>query len=339
MAEWTTRISQTSNTTTAAAIVTEPQNDDNMCDLDLKIFCYDERARFIEKLDGSNSMSKDSSCELISDIESTETKDSYFELAKVNLSKVDPSTAAIVFYLDGGSRNFSLVNKITCTCRHTPNDRKDESTFMGSVASYQNEKLLTFDKYNTIDNEMKKYDGVALCLLYKEENEHSFNFHWTLKTLMEPILTPEPTPHPLLQLGLGPAAGKLSNDTLPTTTSNKNNNNNNNANNATTVIVPIVQKSKFDICLGLVIKHIPALEKFKPRLFSNVRDVCAALSSQALPNLKKTFQQTSKGLNISQFTRAIFNQLASTHPSVMEESEAATTVALIQEMFQQIGRW
>ena len=287
-------------------------SDDNLCDLDLKIFCYDDRARFIEKLDGSNSISKDSSCELISDIESTETKDSYFELAKVNLSKVDPSTTAILFYMDGGSRNFNLVQKIICSCRHTPNDRKDESASFSQL-SYQNEKLLTFEKLNTTDNEMKKYDGLALCLLYKVENDDSYDFSWCLKSLMEPIFTPEIVPPSQVNFD----------QSSPN-------------NQPASVVIPVIHKSKFDICLNLVIKNIPSLEKFKPRLFSNVRDVCAALSSQALPNLKKTFQHTSKGLNISQFTKAIFNQLATTHPAVMEESEAASTVALIQEMFQQI---
>ena len=99
MAEWTIR-SDVKN------------NDDNadICDLDLKVFCYDDRARLIEKLDGDNVESADSSCELISDIESTETRESYFELAKVDLSMVDATTTAIMFYLGGGSRNFGLVD-------------------------------------------------------------------------------------------------------------------------------------------------------------------------------------------------------------------------------------
>lgn len=298
MTEWTIR-NDVKNEDDAADI----------CDLDLKVFCYDDRARLVEKLDGDNVESRDTSCELISDIESTETRDSYFELAKVDLSMVDITTTAILFYLDGGSRNFSLVDKLICTCRHTPGDKKVDSSIM-QVSSYSNETLLNFQRLNTDDNEMKKFDGCALCIIYKVLDE-SAEITWMMKTLMTPVYAHEKLMVPALESRpLG--APKVNNATI--------------------------HKNKFEMCLDLVINNVESLTKFKPRLFSNVRDVCAALSSQALPNLKKTFQKTEKGLNITQFTKVIFNQLANTNPSVMDESEAASTVALIQEMFQQIGK-
>ena len=181
------------------------------------------------------------------------------------------------------------------------------------ISSYLNEVLTTFQRPNTDDNEMKTFEGCALCIIYKVEDDIN-GITWIMKPLLEPVLalvkpsapTTEPKP-------LGAPKGNITS-------------------------VHVVHKNKFERCLELVINNVESLEKFKPRLFSNVRDVCAALSSQALPNLKKTFQKSEKGLNITQFTKVIFNQLANTHPSVMEESEAASTVALIQEMFQQIGR-
>jgi hypothetical protein len=48
-----------------------------------------------------------------------------------------------------------------------------------------------------------------------------------------------------------------------------------------------------------VINVVPSLEKCRRRLFSNVRDVCAALSSQALPHLKKKFSTTLGSLVIT----------------------------------------
>jgi hypothetical protein len=51
----------------------------------------------------------------------------------------------------------------------------------------------------------------------------------------------------------------------------------------------------------LVVGAVPALEKFRPRLFGSIMDICAALSSHSLPKLKKKFQK-GDGLPIGQFT-------------------------------------
>lgn len=60
-------------------------------------------------------------------------------------------------------------------------------------------------------------------------------------------------------------------------------------------------KEKQDICGELVVNSVPALEKFRPRLFASIREICAALSSHSLPKLKKKFQK-GDGLQIGQFT-------------------------------------
>lgn len=95
-------------------------------------------------------------------------------------------------------------------------------------------------------------------------------------------------------------------------------------------------KDKQERCTQMVIQAVPALEKFRPRLFSSIREVCAALSSHSLPKLKKKFQRSEEGLHIGQFTDVIFKQLYETHPRIIEDSEAPYTVAMLQEMFQQI---
>jgi WD40 repeat protein len=95
-------------------------------------------------------------------------------------------------------------------------------------------------------------------------------------------------------------------------------------------------KEKVDLCTQLAISSVPALEKFRPRLFSSIRDLCAALSSHSLPKLKKKFQKTEEGLPIGQFTEVLFKQLYETHPKIIEEGEAPYTVAMLQEMFHQI---
>jgi WD40 repeat protein/Ca2+-binding EF-hand superfamily protein len=95
-------------------------------------------------------------------------------------------------------------------------------------------------------------------------------------------------------------------------------------------------KEKIDQCTQLAISSVPALEKFRPRLFSSIRDLCAALSSHALPKLKKKFLKNEEGLPIGQFTEVLFKQLYETHPKIIEDSEAPYTVAMLQEMFHQI---
>lgn len=94
-------------------------------------------------------------------------------------------------------------------------------------------------------------------------------------------------------------------------------------------------KEKEDFCDLMIVNTVPALEKFKPRLFANVRAICAALSSHSLPKLKKKFT-VNGALSIGQFTSVIFKQLYSTHPHVIDEAEAGCTVAMLQEMFHQI---
>ena len=98
----------------------------------------------------------------------------------------------------------------------------------------------------------------------------------------------------------------------------------------------VAKKEKDEKCLSIVVGNVPSLEKFKPRLFGSVKDMCSALSSLALPKLKKKFIASPGGLSIDDFTEVIFRQLYETHPLICEPSEAGYTVAMIQEMFQQI---
>ncbi|CAE7683877.1 unnamed protein product, partial [Symbiodinium microadriaticum] len=94
-------------------------------------------------------------------------------------------------------------------------------------------------------------------------------------------------------------------------------------------------REKDERCGQLVVATVPALDKYRPRLFPTVKAICSALSSTALPKLKKCFQK-GNGLPIKQFTEVLFTQLYETNPRVGEDVEAAYTVALLQDMFSQI---
>jgi WD40 repeat protein/Ca2+-binding EF-hand superfamily protein len=108
---------------------------------------------------------------------------------------------------------------------------------------------------------------------------------------------------------------------------------------AKTFLEPIyatTSKLKDEKGQALVVNVVPSLEKFKPRLFNNVRDICASLSSSTLKKLKKKFFENNGELSIVLFTEVLFNQLFETHPRIIEPMEAPYTVAMLQEMFHQI---
>jgi len=84
-----------------------------------------------------------------------------------------------------------------------------------------------------------------------------------------------------------------------------------------------IRTAKEAFCAELVIGVVPCLEKCRPRLFPSVRGVCAALSSDAFPKLKKKwFQGDDDSLDIDAFTEVIFCQLYETHPKILDELEA-----------------
>ena len=72
------------------------------------------------------------------------------------------------------------------------------------------------------------------------------------------------------------------------------------------------------------------------RLLPDVQSVCTSLSSHALPHLKRYFTMDPKGLTIDSFVRVLFKQLTKTIPGLADRKEAAHTVAILEELFEQI---
>ena len=92
---------------------------------------------------------------------------------------------------------------------------------------------------------------------------------------------------------------------------------------------------KDDHCNTNIVHIVPALHKYRPRLFPSVKHICSALSSTSLPSLKKRFSK-GKGLELRLFTEVLFYQLWKTCPSVLEPDEASYTVAMLHDLFGQI---
>ena len=206
--------------------------------------------------------------------------DVYVERAKIQFDKVDHKTAAIAIFLDGEPRIFQYVEHVTVECCHIPTDGNEVSFLLSSASTNTLFKLYA--------RPHKEYQGICLCVLYKDRWMGNHTAIWAVKTTLEPIY-------------------------VQTT------------------------REKDEKCQQISISSVPALERYRPKIFENIRDMCAALSSRALPKLKKSFMRSESGLNLEQFTSVLFNQLYETHPRVVDASERGYVVALIHEMFSQMG--
>eukprot|EP01033_Poteriospumella_lacustris_P016806 gene16806-12025_t len=253
-----------------------------ICDLELMVFMFDERARFFEKVDHTNKVSRDESMFLRR--EQHESGSGYFETLRLDLRLIKPSTSAIVLFLDGGPRHFQSLQSVLLEC-HRIQTNKTYSDYLPTEDDNDSKKGPMFE---VSGKARKNYMGLAMCVLYKDGwNREKELPIWGMRVFLEPLFV----------------------STL---------------------------KEKQDRCMQLIINAVPALEKFKPRLFASVREICAALSSHSLPKLKKKFLRTEEGLPIGPFVDTIFKQLYETFPKIVEESESAYAVAMLQEMFHQI---
>ena len=82
------------------------------------------QARLIEKIDSQNKVSKDASCLLIKEIDSSDSANAHVECFKFDSRIVDSSTTAILLYLDGGPRNFQFLQSCNVQCSRIVADRK-----------------------------------------------------------------------------------------------------------------------------------------------------------------------------------------------------------------------
>jgi WD40 repeat protein len=256
------------------------------CDLELNILAYDERARFVERIDGTNRVSKDQSCYLIREIDNdpmnrnNKNKQSF----KFDFRCVKTTTTAIILFLDGGPRNFHHLQSVSVQASRVQPERSYGDLLPKEGDETGNNGPLFLMQGRT----RKNYKGVILSVIYKSGWDYNREKPiWTTKCFLEPVYVSS-------------------------------------------------SKDKIDLCTQLAISSVPALEKFRPRLFASIRELCAALSSHSLPKLKKKFQKSEEGLPIGQFTEVLFKQLHETHPKIIEEAEAPYTVAMLQEMFHQI---
>jgi hypothetical protein len=135
------------------------------CELHLVVFCIDDRGKFIEKLTIDNQKkSKDGSITLISEVSDAGLqRGRYCVCVKIDMSRVNPDTIAVLVYLDGGPRNFMHLNSCGLRCRDAPGDR-GEGTFLSGAGSTTMTPLFRIGSTRT----RRDYQGIALCTVYKD---------------------------------------------------------------------------------------------------------------------------------------------------------------------------
>ena len=94
-------------------------------------------------------------------------------------------------------------------------------------------------------------------------------------------------------------------------------------------------QEKKSLCHKHILTSVPSLRKFCTKVFPSVASICSSLSSGSLPDLKESFLEND-GLAMREFTITLFHYLCVENPKILEPSEAAYTVAMLEEMFCQI---
>eukprot|EP01035_Chromulina_nebulosa_P018163 gene18163-23821_t len=252
-----------------------------VCDLDLTVYCYDDRARLVEKLDSTYTKSMDGCCTLLSDIDVGSGSNAFTESVKIEIGNIDNHVEAFLLLLNGGPRNFQHVKTVGIQCFQIPGDKAKKS-ISDAINSKQTKGLFQFK-----GKARKDLNCVAIGLVFKDGWHNEDSPRWAIKSFLEPISV-------------------------------------------------FSTKEIEDKCFSLVVDAVPILQKFRQRLFNSVRDVCTALSSLALPKLKKKFLKSQSGLPILTFTEVLFKQLYESHPKIIEENEAPSLVAMLHEVFNQI---
>jgi WD40 repeat protein len=243
-----------------------------LCDLDLQILNYDERARMIERLDTDHDVSEDKSSKVLTDIQGSLLQDAYVECLDVNFKLVKQSTTAMVMYLEGTPRNYQNVKEINVYCYSVMSEAG--TSFSTGLFKIQ---------MQAGDN----YHGMGLGVLYRNGWWHSNESKWEFQPVMRPVLT-----------------------------------------NAI--------RLKDEANYHFAIENVPVFKRYRNRLFRTVRDICGALSTTSLPKFKESFIAEGNELLPDKFVKVLFKQLYESHPRILEQSEAATAVAMLFEMFYQI---
>lgn len=154
-----------------------------ICDLDICLYIYDNKSRFIQKLNADSPVSDDKSSTLAADIDSHKAgKSSHEENCHISFPAVEDRVSSMLLFVDGGPRNFQFVQRIILHCWKENIDH-DESNFMNKIDQSNTVKVPLF---YTECRTRKDFEGLSTFVLYKKEQADA-SFIWACKPVYDPV--------------------------------------------------------------------------------------------------------------------------------------------------------
>ena len=153
-----------------------------ICDLDIWLLLYDEKAKFLEKLNADSPHSSDKSCSLQADVDSHTQGASKQENVHISFPALNRDVSAMMVFIDGGPRNFQFVQRIVLHCWQENTDT-DDTNFMHKIDSARTERTPLF---YTQCLAHRDYEGLAALVLYKVDGGN----RWGAKPIFDPTFSP-----------------------------------------------------------------------------------------------------------------------------------------------------
>lgn len=153
--------------------------------MDVLIYLYDDNARFIEKLNFDNPMSKDSAFTLLADMDNTKDSKTHEEQVHLDFSRVSSTTSSAIVLIDGGARNFQYASDITIRISRKTVQLDGVSSFSASLDNISSEDFKLFESSCA---PRKDYQAVLALVLHKTGFHSDGSVAWSCKAVFDPVM-------------------------------------------------------------------------------------------------------------------------------------------------------
>jgi len=270
-------------------------------DLDINALTYDTKGRFLEMVGFTSPSSIDATVAMSGDSDGFNGADE--EMMAVDLRSMSPKVRCIILLGTCLSGTFGSVSQIRSIVNKVEY-MKDDMAARPGVPMFKTHKVVESSTLFNVGMSPKKSDNSNCVVLYK-------------------IYRPE---------GNATNSSSGRRDRLMSSGANRG-----------WVSKVVLQEMRIRTITEAITKlgaHLgdvyPHLLPENQRVLPHVPSVCANLSSMALPHLKKYFTVDKEGLGKQQFVKVLFKQLLKGLPKLGTLREASHTVAILEELFEQI---